>query len=393
MLNKISIRLRLTILNVILLTICCVVLTIILNFSANRMANVIEATVVTPAIQVEQDTDSANTELNTQFNPDTAANSTMPSASTRNSQAARQIFLYQSIFYMILLLVIGGFLTYYISGKALKPLHILSRQMRNCTVHNLSEDLMVPETHDEIADLTRSFNEMSNKLNDAFAMQKRFSQSAAHELRTPLTVLKTKVDVFKKKNDHTPEEYSKLLSIISAHTNRMSDLVKELLDLTNMDALVCDQRIEANELLINAAEELSPLAKEKNIYITVSGEAPILTGNKNLLHRAFYNVIENAVKYNVENGMVEITISTREGNTAITIKDHGIGIPIEMQPLIFEPFFRVDKSRSRKMGGAGLGLSIVKSIIEKHNGTISVSDHQGGGTIFEILLPYGNDQL
>lgn len=393
MLNKISIRLRLTILNVILLTICCVVLTIILNFSANRMANVIEATVVTPAIQVEQDTDSANTELNTQLNPDTAANSTMPSASTRNSQAARQIFLYQSIFYMILLLVIGGFLTYYISGKALKPLHILSRQMRNCTVHNLSEDLMVPETHDEIADLTRSFNEMSNKLNDAFAMQKRFSQSAAHELRTPLTVLKTKVDVFKKKNDHTPEEYSKLLSIISAHTNRMSDLVKELLDLTNMDALVCDQRIEANELLIDAAEELSPLAKEKNIYITVSGEAPILTGNKNLLHRAFYNVIENAVKYNVENGMVEITISTWEGNTAITIKDHGIGIPIEMQPLIFEPFFRVDKSRSRKMGGAGLGLSIVKSIIEKHNGTISVSDHQGGGTIFEILLPYGNDQL
>ena len=393
MLNKISIRLRLTILNVILLTICCVVLTIILNFSANRMANVIEATVVTPAIQVEQDTDSANTELNTQLNPDTAANSTMPSASTRNSQAARQIFLYQSIFYMILLLVIGGFLTYYISGKALKPLHILSRQMRNCTVHNLSEDLMVPETHDEIADLTRSFNEMSNKLNDAFAMQKRFSQSAAHELRTPLTVLKTKVDVFKKKNDHTPEEYSKLLSIISAHTNRMSDLVKELLDLTNMDALVCDQRIEANELLIDAAEELSPLAKEKNIYITVSGEAPILTGNKNLLHRAFYNVIENAVKYNVENGMVEITISTREGNTAITINDHVIGIPMEMQPLIFEPFFRVDKSRSRKMGGAGLGLSIVKSIIEKHNGTISVSDHQGGGTIFEILLPYGNDQL
>ncbi|MFD1403797.1 HAMP domain-containing sensor histidine kinase [Robinsoniella peoriensis] len=382
MLNKISIRLRLTILNVFLLTICCVILTVILNFSANRMANVIEATVVTPAVQVGQDTETQTEPQE----PDTSAKSGTPAVSTQNSQAARDNFLYQSILYMILLLIIGGLLTYYISGKALKPLHVLSEQMRNCTVYNLSEDLTVPESQDEIADLTRSFNEMSNKLNDAFAMQKRFSQSAAHELRTPLTVLKTKVDVFKKKKERTPEEYDNLLTIISAHTNRMSALVKDLLDLTNMDALVCDQRIEANELLIEVAEELSPLAKEKNIYITVCGKAQPLIGNKNLLHRAFYNIIENAVKYNFENGIVEITLSSREEQTAITIKDRGIGIPEEMQPLIFEPFFRVDKSRSRQMGGAGLGLSIVKSIIEKHNGTITVSDNTNGGTIFEILL-------
>lgn len=386
MLGKISIRLRLTILNVFLLTVCCVILTVILNFSANRMANVIEATVVTPAMQLGQDGETLHSEPQA---PDTAADVTnsVPAAPTQNSQSARLHFLYQSIIYMVLLLVIGGLLTYFISGKALKPLHILSRQMRNCTVYNLSEDLKVPNSHDEIADLTHSFNEMSNKLNDAFAMQKRFSQSAAHELRTPLTVLKTKVDVFKKKKDRTPEEYDKLLSVISAHTDRMSALVKDLLDLTNMDALPCDQEIEAAELLIDVAAELSPLAKEKNIYITVSGSSPVLTGNKNLLHRAFYNIIENAVKYNVENGIVEIFIHTHEENTAITIKDNGIGIPKEMQALIFEPFFRVDKSRSRQMGGAGLGLSIVKSIIEKHNGTISVSDNPMGGTIFELLLP------
>ena len=386
MLGKISIRLRLTILNVFLLTVCCVILTIILNFSANRMANVIEATVVTPAIQFDQNGELPPSEPQT---PDTAADNTnsVPAAQTLNSQSARLNFLYQSILYMLLLLVIGGLLTYYISGKALKPLHILSRQMKNCTVYNLSEDLKVPESQDEIAELTRSFNEMSNKLNDAFAMQKRFSQSAAHELRTPLTVLRTKIDVFKKKKDRTPQEYDKLLSVISAHTDRMSTLVKDLLDLTNMDTLVCDQEIEASELLIDVAAELSPLAKEKNIYITVSGSSPILTGNQNLLHRAFYNIIENAVKYNVDNGIVEISVSPREQYTVITMKDNGIGIPKEMQPLIFEPFFRVDKSRSRQMGGAGLGLSIVKSIIEKHNGTISVSDNPMGGTIFELLLP------
>ncbi|WP_394926397.1 sensor histidine kinase [uncultured Robinsoniella sp.] len=386
MLGKISIRLRLTILNVVLLTICCVILAVILNVSANRMANVIESSVVTPALQFEPGAELPQTEKQ---EPDTIAGGadTIPAVPVQSSQSARQIFLYQSIIYVVLLLVLGGLLTYYISGKALKPLHILSRQMRNCTVYNLSEDLKVPKSHDEIADLTCSFNEMSNKLNDAFAMQKRFSQSAAHELRTPLTVLKTKVDVFKKKKDRTTEEYDKLLSVISSHTDRMSDLVKDLLDLTNMDALVCDQEIEPGELLIDVAAELSPLAKDKNIYITVSGSAPALTCNKNLLHRAFYNIIENAIKYNTENGIVEITMNAHEKNTIITIKDNGIGIPQDMQALIFEPFFRVDKSRSRQMGGAGLGLSIVKSIVEKHNGTISVSDNPNGGTIFELRLP------
>ena len=378
MLKKMPIRLRLTALSVLLLTLCCVGLTGVLNFSANKMANVIEATPVTPATAIGAD-----------GTPTDAAPGTMgmvPMMPSENSQAARSAFFVQSLFAMALVIVVGGGLTYLIAGKALRPLQELSSQMKNRTVHNLSERLPVPESRDEIADLTVSFNEMSTKLGDIFAMQKRFSQSAAHELRTPLTVLKTKVDVFKKRTDHTAADYDKLLTVITDQTNRLSDLVKDLLDLANMDALNCDEQIGLKLLLCGVSEELSPLAAEKGITITIAGEALDILGNESLLHRAFYNLIENAIKYNTPNGTIAIAVSCGEAQGKVTIADTGLGIPAEMRTLIFEPFFRIDKSRSRKMGGAGLGLATVKAIVEKHHGQIAVLENSMGGTIFEITL-------
>ena len=373
MLKKVSIRLRLTALSVLLLTVCCVGLTIILNLSANRMADVIEATPITPATEVG----------------DGAAMLPPPMTAltpSEDSQAARDQFQYQSVLYMALVIVAGGALTYYMAGKALKPLQELSAQMKNRTVHNLSEELTVPQSRDEIADLTDSFNQMTRKLDEAFAMQKRFSQSAAHELRTPLTVLKTKVDVFKKKTEHTPEEYDKLLAVITTHTDRLAGLVKDLLDLTNMDALDCEGKIELKALLTEVTQELAPLAKEKRIDISVEGLEKEIAGNKSLLFRAFYNLVENAIKYNVESGTVKITISDECNHGRVVVEDTGIGIPSEAQALIFEPFFRVDQSRSRQMGGAGLGLATVKSIIEKHGGQIVVSANTTGGTVFTVTL-------
>lgn len=377
MLKKVPIRLRLTILSMLLLTICCVILTLTLNFSANQMANTIEATPILPATKVGEDG------LPVVFSSATVK--TAP-AQVANSQQARIQFLYQSIAYMVAVVLVGGGLTYYISGKALQPLYEFNCQMKNRTEHNLSERLPIPESHDEIADLTYSFNEMSCKLDEAFEAQKRFAQSAAHELRTPLTVLKTKVDVFGKKPIHTAEEYDKLLSVITKHTNRLSDLVKDLLELTNMDALDCSDRIAVKNMLSDISKELSNFTRAKSIVITICGEEQTVCGNKNLLHRAFYNLIENAIKYNVENGQIEMLVSNDESHTVITIADTGIGIPTELQKHIFEPFFRVDKSRSRQMGGAGLGLATVKSIIEKHCGEVTVSDNTDSGTIFKIVL-------
>lgn len=379
MLKKMPLRLRLTVLSILLLTLCCAGLTIILNFSANRMANVIEATALTPAHPIAPNTDPAA------YNP---AISMVPLTSSENSKAqiARTQFLYQSIFYMMLVVAVGGGLTYYLSGKALTPLQELSSQMKNRTVHNLSEDVKVPESHDEIAELTYSFNEMSKKLDESFAMQKRFSQSAAHELRTPLTVLKTKVDVFKKKKEHTAQEYDDLLSVITTHTNRLSHLVKDLLNLSNMDALEYNEQVEIKSLVTDVSEELSCLSKSKNITLTVTGEERTVHGNKSLLHRAFYNLVENAIKYNLEDGHVDIKIAYTENHSIITIADTGIGIPDEMRELVFEPFFRVDKSRSRQMGGAGLGLSTVKAIVDKHHGKITISENTTGGTTFKVIL-------
>lgn len=377
MLKKMPIRLRLTVLSVLLLTVCCVGLTVILNISAYRMADVIEATPVTPSSSVE---DTAPADRNSD------AVMMTPLTPSEGSQAARKNFLNQSILYMLVIVVLGGGLTYVISGRALKPLQELSSQMKKRTVHNLSEDLEVPPTKDEIADLTCSFNEMSNKLDEAFSMQKRFSQSAAHELRTPLAVLKTKVDVFRKKQDHTPEEYNQLLTVIGTHTDRLSNLVKDLLELTNTDALEYNQTVELKALLGEIIEELSSLAEKNNISLSLDGTEQIVQGNESLLHRAFYNLIENALKYNRKNGSVAITLARKDENAVIVIKDTGIGIPEEARELVFEPFFRVDKSRSRQIGGAGLGLPMVKSIIDLHNGEITVSESESGGSTFQIVL-------
>lgn len=377
MLKKVSIKLRLTILSMLLLTICCVLLTLILNFSANQMANTIEATPVFPAAEKDEN--------NLPLESDSVPMETAPTEAA-DSQQARTLFLYQSIAYMVAVVLVGGGLTYYISGKALQPLYDFNCQIKKRTEHNLSEQLPVPESHDEIADLTCSFNEMSYKLNEAFSAQKRFAQSAAHELRTPLTVVKTKIDVFGKKPVHTAQEYDNLLGSITRHTDRLSDLVKDLLELTTIDALDCSEEIKIKNMLTSISRELWDLTKDKNIAITIYGEEQTIYGNQSLLHRAFYNLIENAIKYNVPNGQVSVLVSNNAGQTVITIADTRIGIPVNLQGHIFEPFFRVDKSRSRQMGGAGLGLATVKSIIDKHGGEITVSDNRGGGTVFTTVL-------
>lgn len=373
MLKKMPIGLRLTVLNVLLLSICCVGLTVILNISAYHMADAIEATPILPAKEEGERAGAVEWGM-------------LVPIATEASQEPRKDFIHQSILYMIVMVLVGGGLTYVISRRALKPLKELSCQIKNRTVHNLSEELEVPQAKDEIAHLTRSFNEMSRKLDEAFSMQKRFSQSAAHELRTPLAVLKTKVDVFRKKDSHTSEDYDRLLSVIETYTDRLSNLVKDLLDLTSTDALDYNESVPLKWLLGEITEELSPLAEKNKVHLVIHGMEHVVQGNKSLLYRAFYNLIENGVKYNREKGSVDIRLEAKGERTVVTITDTGIGIPCEMRDLIFEPFFRVDKSRSRQMGGAGLGLSIVRSIIDQHNGEITVTERKSGGSIFRIVL-------
>lgn len=376
MLNRLSIRWRMTLLSVLLLLICCMGLTVVLNYSANRMAATIEATPLIPGMAASE----------TEFPEDSYSQITSATTAT-TATAARRSFLNESILWMCAIVFAGGALTYFVAGRALRPLGALSTQMKNRTVHNLSEALPVPQSGDEVAALTVSFNDMSAKLDDVFSMQRRFAQSAAHELRTPLTLMKTKLQVFHKKPGRTPAEYEALFEGVEAQTDRLSSLVLELLDLTCLDAAEYTAKIPLPDLLAGIVDELSTIAKDQKVTVSLDCPEIEVKGSQELLHRAFYNLIENALKYNRAGGQVAITTTQSETAAVVAISDTGIGIPPEQRELIFEPFYRVDKSRSRQMGGAGLGLSTVQRIVQQHGGSIVATGGQGGGSVFTVTLP------
>lgn len=371
--KKCSLQFRLTLISVLLLLVCCLGLTAVLNRAAWNMADTIEAVTVTPAMTAEDGNASDAVPI-------------VPIAPSATSRKARSLFLCQSWLYMLLIVAAGGLTTWFVTGKALRPLKELSREMENRTAETLSRELPVPESGDEVASLTRSFNDMSRKLGESFSAQKRFAQSAAHELRTPLTVLKAKVDVFSKRPVHTREEYDGLLQLISRQTNRMTDLVQDLLGLTNLHELPCNQQVPLFPLLTEVVQELTPLAAEHKVSLSLKGREGSAAGNANLLHRVFANLAENAVKYNIPGGTVEISVDMERDYAVIRVSDTGPGIPEEQKALIFEPFYRVDKSRSRQMGGAGLGLTTVKAIVDKHGGAITAEDAPGGGSVFTVHL-------
>lgn len=373
--RKVSLRMRLTIFITCLLIISAISLTIIINFSAIKMASKIEATIMTPATSIDPNHEQAPYEF--------------PSQTSMANQPLQQVkrnFYSESVVAMLFIIAGGGFFTWYIAGKTLSPVKDLSVQIKNITVHNLAKEIDIPSTKDEIADLTASFNEMTGRISEAFESQRRFSASAAHELRTPLAVLQTKVDVFRKKSLHSDEEYENLINVMASQIERLSNLIKDLLNMTCVEENQVNEEVDLALELSDIIEELQPLADKRNISLKLNTDTTHVYGNSSLLQRAFYNLVENAIKYNIPGGSVSVNLSTIDNNATITVSDTGIGIPEDMKVHVFEPFFRVDKSRSRELGGAGLGLSMVKTILDNHGGTISVKDNIPNGTIFEVVL-------
>ncbi|WP_051236944.1 sensor histidine kinase [Paenibacillus pinihumi] len=373
MLKKISIRLRLTLVIVAVLTICCVILTLTLNISAVKFTHRLPSPIESSVLNTNSSDYMKQTEM--------ILTGRMPSHET-----AWQIYHKESILYMLLTIIGGGIFAYIATGHALKPLNDLNEQVINRTVHNLSETMPVPPANDEIAGLTASFNTMTDRLNEAFLMQQRFSANAAHELRTPLTVLRTKLDVFRKKSTHPIDEYNALLATIEKQTSRLSGIVHNLLELTNIPENFDKEAFDLIDTLQDIVEELSPIAAEKKLSLQLLSDESRVLGNRDLLYHAFYNLVENAIKYNFQNGHVLIRSWSDPTQTTIQIVDTGIGIPEKFKKNIFEPFYRVDNSRSRNLGGAGLGLSIVKTIINMHDGEIHLTDNKGGGCCFEVTL-------
>lgn len=385
--KKLSLQWRLTLITTLLMTATCILMYFFISHSAvTRMEN-LENYIV----QIDE-TDSAP--ITFSVNP----SALFPGLSDQ-VQETKTLFQIRSLITTAVIIFLSSICTYFISRRALTPLRNLSSKISQIQAQNLSETLEIPDSNDEISRLTAAFNEMLSPLDEAFTAQKQFSASAAHELRTPLAVMQTNLEVFSRKKEPAREEYQKLFSMLQEQTGRLSHLAEVLLDITEIQSVEPSDTVSLAALTDEVFCDLYPVADQKEIELVQEEGDCMVTGSYLLLYRAVYNLVENAIKYNHPCGKVFVRISrgkavlnsdspdTLTDCAFVEVKDTGIGISPEYQEKIFTPFFRVDKSRSRAMGGAGLGLALVNEIAHRHGGQVKVLESNKKGSIIAIMLP------
>ena len=372
--GKLSLQWRLTLITALLVTITCILMYFFISQSAVTGMDHLQNYIV----QINK-TDSSPITFNidpTILFPDLSEQVT----------TTKQLFQIRSLITTVLIILLSSACTYFVSRRALKPLHNLSTKVEKIQAQNLSEPLEVPDSNDEISNLTLSFNEMLSRLNDAFTAQKQFSASAAHELRTPLAVMQTNLEVFSRKKEPSADEYQKLFSMIQEQTGRLSHLAEILLDMTGIQTIERSETISLAELTDEVLCDLTSIAEQKQIKLIQEDGDCTITGSYLLLYRAVYNLVENAIKYNKEGGEIRVWVGNTLNGKKIIVTDTGIGIPEDQKERIFERFYRVDKSHSREIGGTGLGLSIVKHGAILHNAKIHVDSELGKGTRMELTF-------
>ena len=379
-----SLQLKLTLLLSLLMIVSCVLMYFFISHSAVSGMDGLQNYM----IKVDpQDGDSPIT-----FNVDPKA---LFPQFEQEIQETKESFLLRSVIATTIIILLSSVCTYFLTKKALTPLQKLTSEVSQIQAQNLSNQLPVPNSKDEIAQLTSSFNEMLTRLDNAFSTQKQFSANAAHELRTPLAVLQTNLEVFEKKQKPEMIEYRQLFTMIKEQTARLSQLVGTLLDMTNLKSVPRTDQVSLEELVDEVFCDLDPIAEKAgiSIYFNDSSNQDLhtdVTGSYVLLYRAVYNLVENAIKYNRPHGSVSVSVKQENGQAMVLVTDTGIGISPENQKKIFDPFFRVDKSRSRAMGGAGLGLALVDSIAKEHRGTVKVLESSSAGSTIVLMLPVDN---
>jgi len=376
--KRLSIRLRFTIITTLLTTLCCVVLNILIMNSAIMKLDNLKAAALDFSGKDNQD---ITIELGmSDLFPDIV----------NTIAETKHDFTIQAVIFTILIVIIGALLSWFFSGAALKPVRDLSRIIAETTENNLTKEIEAAKANDEISLLTESFNKMKLKLNDAFQSQKQFTANAAHELRTPLAVMMTNLEVFIKKQNKTEKEYNEYLISSQKQINRLNKLVNSLLELLSMHTAQLNDEIEIVSLTDEIICDLDSVAQNNNVSIEFNPKSDSIIlknkGNEVLIYRAIYNIIENAIKYNTENGRVNVTISEENEKSVIRVQDNGKGISKEEQKKIFEPFYRVDKSRSRSLGGYGIGLAMVSEIMVIHGGAIELEKSDENGSIFCLVL-------
>ena len=292
-----------------------------------------------------------------------------------------------SLLFSALMALAGGVATYFISGRALKPLCEFSDKIEEVQAQNLSDSRIEESSVAELNRLSVSYNRMLARLSEAFKMQRQFTANAAHEFRTPLAVMQLQLDLYNSTEHPTNDACAQqTIRMMTEQNERLSRMVKTLLDMSELQTVARDDEIALDALVEEVLADLEPLAQEKAIHLAAQCDAVTMTGSDILLYRLVYNLVENAIKYNTPGGTVTVGAVQQDKHIRLTVADTGTGIPEELKERVFEPFFRLDKSRSRALGGVGLGLALVREIVNVHGGSISVKDNPDGGTTFEVIF-------
>ena len=282
--------------------------------------------------------------------------------------------------------LLSGILAYFVSGRALKPLRSFASQVEQVQLNNLADMRIDEDAISEFRQLSRSFNQMLERLNNAFAAQRQFTGNAAHELRTPLTLMQAQLDLFSSEHPDVPPEIAEFLALLREQTERLTRLTKTLLEMSNLRQVARNERIQLAPMIEEIFTDLAPLVEKRGITLEADGDG-VMTGSDALIYRLIFNLTENAVKYNRPGGSVQVCVTQETEKLLIRVSDTGCGIPEKYQQSIFQPFFRVDKSRSREYGGAGLGLSLVWEIADLHGGSVWVEESSDKGTTIAVELP------
>ena len=292
-----------------------------------------------------------------------------------------------SLIITAVLALLGGVATYFISGHALRPIRELSDKIEKVQAQNLADSRIEENQVKELNQLSVSYNRMLERLSDAFEIQRQFTANAAHELRTPLALMQVQLDLYHS-NSHPDNDADtvQMIKMVTEQNDRLNKMVKTLLDMSELQTVGRDDEIILDALVDEVLEDLEPLAEGKNIRLIGKCKDITMVGSDILIYRLVYNLVENAIKYNHSGGQVTVTADRKENHVYLSVEDTGAGIPEELKERVFEPFFRVDKSRSRELGGVGLGLALVREIVRVHDGSITVKSNPSGGTIFEVVL-------
>lgn len=381
--KKMSLQWRLTIITTLLIAMICGSLTIFIYKNGVYYIDSLQNTV------------DAKSEDNNEKNPDEIYIS-IPDEEWNNFAKNFSIQVYNnkadykksSLLFSTLLSLLGGVITFFISGHALKPLCDFSKKIEEVQAQNLSDSRIEENKFSELNQLSVSYNKMLERLSEAFKLQRQFTANAAHELRTPLAVMQLQIDLYNSsKHPDNDTSAQQTINMITEQTERLSKMVRTLLDMSELQTIARDEEIAISALVEEVLADLEPLAQEKGINLIEKCDNVLLMGSDILIYRLVYNLVENAIKYNFSDGTVTVTATQQNSQLHLTVEDTGNGIPEELKERIFEPFFRLDKSRSRELGGVGLGLALVREIVRVHNGSILVKNNANSGTTFEVIFP------